>query len=224
MSLSAGVEPPKQERSRRSYNRILEVTAELLAGRPFDEISVAEIAERAGYTKGAFYHRFDSKATLLRHLVARLTTGALEEWESFLDPEAWSDRALREFLEAFIGRLVAIYTRSTHLMRAFVWEAQWGSDDAIRTTAEELNGRVLEGFLSVVAGHEDELASGIATDLPETARFWITSLTALLSRTYLWRAKSLAPDPDPRLVEGRACALLVPYLAPPPRPGSRRSA
>lgn len=212
MRLTAGVEPPKQARSRRSYNRILDATAELLADRPFDEITVDEIVERAGYTKGAFYHRFDSKAVLLRHLVARLTTGALEAWDEFLDPEAWSGAPLGDFLEAFVRRLVTIHSRSAHLMRAFVWAARWGSDDTIRSTAEALDRRLLEGFLSVLESHEDELDPAVRSDLGEAARLWITSLAGLLQRTYLWRTEPLAPDPDPKAVEERAFRLLAPYL------------
>ncbi len=213
MSLPAGVEAPKQERSRRSYNRMLEATAELLAHRPFDEISVDEIVERAGYTKGAFYHRFDSKATLLRHLVARLTGGAVEAWREFLDPGAWADGTLAEFLEAYIHRLVNIYSRSTHLMAAFSYEARWGSDEVLRETAAYLNREVVEGFQAVVTDHADELAAAVRDDPGEAMRFWTTSLAALLQATYLWRDEAMAPDPDPRTVERRARRLLVPYLA-----------
>lgn len=78
---------PLQDRARRSLHRMLDATTELLADRPFDEISVDEIVERAGYSKGAFYHRFDSKADLLRHLIRQLTEGALKAWDEFLAPE-----------------------------------------------------------------------------------------------------------------------------------------
>lgn len=212
MKLTAGVEPPKQARSRRSYERILDATAELLADRPFDDVTVDEIVEQAGYTKGAFYHRFDGKDALLRHLVARLTAGALEAWEAFLDPDAWSDGPLRDFLEAFVGRLVAIYTRSTHLMRAFVRASERGSDEAIRATSVDLNRRVLDGFVEVLESRRDELPPEVRTDLRGAARFWLTSLTGLLQRTYLWPAEPLSPDPDPVEIEERACRLLMPYL------------
>lgn len=213
MKLTAGVEPPKQTRSRRSYERILDATAELLADRPFDDITVDEIVERAGYTKGAFYHRFDGKDVLLRHLVARLTTGALEAWEEFLDADAWSDEPVEAFLEAFVRRLVAVYSRSTHLMRAFVRAAERGSDEAIQATSTQLNRRVLDGFVEVLESRRDELPGEVRKDLRGSARFWLTGLIGLLQRTYLWPAEPLAPDPDPESVAERARRLLVPYLA-----------
>lgn len=212
MSLPAGVEAPKQDRSRRSYNRILEATAELLARRPFDEITVDEIAERAGYTKGAFYHRFDSKAVLLRHLVARLTSGALEAWRDFLDPAEWKEVSLADFLEAYIHRLVNIYSRSTHLMGAFSFEARWGSDEVLRETAAHLNREVLAGFQAVVLDHADELAPAVRSDPREAVRFWMTSLAALLQSTWLWRDDAMAPRADAPAIEAQARRLLVPYL------------
>lgn len=210
---SAGLEPPRQDRSRRSYNRILEAAAELLSDRPFDEISVDDIVARAGYTKGAFYHRFDSKATLLRHLLSRLTTGAVAAWDEFLDPAAWEGASLREILEAKIHRLVAIYSRSTHLMRAFAWEAQWGSDEVIRGTADALNAHVLDLFIALVEPRRAELAES-ARDDPEAAiRFWMVSLTSMLQSIYLWPYPALATDGEPNAVERRAKELLVPFLA-----------
>ncbi|MBO4205703.1 TetR/AcrR family transcriptional regulator [Micromonospora echinofusca] len=41
---------------------------ELFEQRGFDRTSVQEIAERATLTKGAFYHHFESKDDLLRHI------------------------------------------------------------------------------------------------------------------------------------------------------------
>ncbi|WBB99886.1 MULTISPECIES: TetR/AcrR family transcriptional regulator [unclassified Solwaraspora] len=41
---------------------------ELFGRRGFDRTSVQEIADQAGLTKGAFYHHFESKDDLLRHI------------------------------------------------------------------------------------------------------------------------------------------------------------
>ncbi|WFE28188.1 TetR/AcrR family transcriptional regulator [Solwaraspora sp. WMMD791] len=41
---------------------------ELFERRGFDRTSVQEIADQAGLTKGAFYHHFESKDDLLRHI------------------------------------------------------------------------------------------------------------------------------------------------------------
>jgi AcrR family transcriptional regulator len=68
----------RQKRSQKTYDALIETTFKLLQQREFDEISIAELAQKAGYSVGAFYARFRSKdelfdALLARHLVDRVT-------------------------------------------------------------------------------------------------------------------------------------------------------
>jgi AcrR family transcriptional regulator len=53
--------PAKQRRSQITHEKLIEAGFELLEHREFDAIPVAEIAERAGYSVGAFYARFKNK-------------------------------------------------------------------------------------------------------------------------------------------------------------------
>lgn len=55
----------RQERSRRTASAIVRVTRELIRDRPFDDLSVSEIASRAGTSIGGFYARFKNKDALL---------------------------------------------------------------------------------------------------------------------------------------------------------------
>jgi AcrR family transcriptional regulator len=68
MAAISAVRRPQQERSRRSHDRLVRGALAILAERPFDEVSVAEIAKSAGLTVGGFYARFGSKEALLAHL------------------------------------------------------------------------------------------------------------------------------------------------------------
>ena len=68
----------RQKRSQKTYDALIETTFKLLQQREFDEISIAELAQKAGYSVGAFYARFRSKdelfdALLAQHLEDRLT-------------------------------------------------------------------------------------------------------------------------------------------------------
>lgn len=209
----AGLDPPVQDRARRSYHRMIEATVELLADRSFDDITVDEIVARAGYTKGAFYHRFDDKASLLRHLLARLTEGAAESWAEFLDPAVWAGSSLEAILDAFVDRLVAIYSRSTNLMRAFTREARWGEDPEVRATAASLNGAVVDGLAALLRERLDELAPEFRDDPDGAVRFWATTLIAALRTTYLWPDPGIEPDRDPAVVKVRLRLLVVPLLA-----------
>ena len=54
----------RQKRSRKTYDALIATAFELLERREFDEISIAELAQKAGYSVGAFYARFKSKDEL----------------------------------------------------------------------------------------------------------------------------------------------------------------
>ncbi len=58
-----------RQRSEATRARILAAAAETFAGQGYDATGVAEICKRAGVSKGAFYHHFPTKQTLLLTLV-----------------------------------------------------------------------------------------------------------------------------------------------------------
>jgi AcrR family transcriptional regulator len=66
-----GVHPVKRERGRRSRDRLLAAGQRLVARRPFDSLSVAEIARAANCSVGVFYLRFRDKDAFLRALIAQ---------------------------------------------------------------------------------------------------------------------------------------------------------
>ena len=68
----------RQKRSQKTYDALIGTTFKLLRQREFDAISIAELAQKAGYSVGAFYARFRSKdelfdALLAQHIEDRLT-------------------------------------------------------------------------------------------------------------------------------------------------------
>jgi len=62
---------PLQERSRARVEAILNATVELLADREVDDLTTADIAERARIPIGSVYHYFPSKEGVLAELVTR---------------------------------------------------------------------------------------------------------------------------------------------------------
>ncbi|HEX5046796.1 MAG TPA: TetR/AcrR family transcriptional regulator [Gammaproteobacteria bacterium] len=66
----------KQKRSQKTYDALIETCFAMLEQRELSEISIAELARKAGYSVGAFYARFESKdelfdAMLVRHMEQR---------------------------------------------------------------------------------------------------------------------------------------------------------
>ena len=65
----------KQRRSQKTFDAIIEAAFVLLEARELNEISVAEVAAKAGYSVGAFYARFKSKDELLEAMLAQHLEG-----------------------------------------------------------------------------------------------------------------------------------------------------
>ncbi len=61
----------RQRRSQKTYDALIGTTFKLLQQRDFDAISIAELAQKAGYSVGAFYARFRSKDELFDALLAQ---------------------------------------------------------------------------------------------------------------------------------------------------------
>lgn len=71
----------RQKRSQKTYDALIATAFKLLEQREFDEISIADLAQSAGYSVGAFYARFKSKdelfdAMLQQHIDDRRSTRA----------------------------------------------------------------------------------------------------------------------------------------------------
>ena len=88
-------------RTQRTYDLLLKALTDLLAEKPFDEIRVTDLCERAGVHRSTFYAHFEDK----RHL---LTFGIQELMDIFLGtpspPPSQQDfqRALRRVFKYFL--------------------------------------------------------------------------------------------------------------------------
>ena len=62
----------RQEQARETKNRIYTSAIELMEHEGFDNITIADISEKAGVSVGAFYHYFDSKNDILAEIFHRV--------------------------------------------------------------------------------------------------------------------------------------------------------
>lgn len=61
----------REQQAQQTYENIMLTTENLLETTSFEELSVSEICEKAGVSKGGFYHHFSSKDQLMALLVGR---------------------------------------------------------------------------------------------------------------------------------------------------------
>jgi AcrR family transcriptional regulator len=115
-----GVRPPRQDRSRATFERLLDAAQELLERDGVDGISMAAVVRRAGSSIGALYTRVPDKATLVRAVQLRLVERQLGAVQELAEADLQGDTPLEEI----IGRLLTMVTTSiladTGLLRAIV--------------------------------------------------------------------------------------------------------
>jgi len=112
------VNTPQQARSQETLDRFLEATEQLLREKPFDDITIAEIVDRAGRTVGSFYARFDDKIGVVKTLTARRLAAMRYLGDEMLDPEVWKSYTVRELVETSMKTLCNLYETYGHVFRA----------------------------------------------------------------------------------------------------------
>ncbi|NIP58193.1 MAG: TetR family transcriptional regulator [Gemmatimonadetes bacterium] len=110
--------PPRQERSRRTLERIARAARELIAEHGVQGTTVQRIVDRAESSVGSFYARFDSRDDLLRYLEERVWRTARERWDEAVAAETWKGLSLWKVLEGVVSLLVRLYREDARVGRA----------------------------------------------------------------------------------------------------------
>ncbi|WP_306324235.1 MULTISPECIES: TetR/AcrR family transcriptional regulator [unclassified Streptomyces] len=109
----------RRERADAARNRraILEATESLLAERPPEQVSMERIAAAAGVGKGTVFHRFGSRAGLMRELMLE-RAHALHESVTEGPPPLGPGAPPRQRLLAFLDAVVDVVGRNKGLLAA----------------------------------------------------------------------------------------------------------
>ena len=61
----------REQQAHQTYEHILQIAEQLLATSSYEALSISEICEKAGVSKGGFYHHFSSKDQIIAILIGR---------------------------------------------------------------------------------------------------------------------------------------------------------
>lgn len=112
---------PRQQRSQDTEERILRAFGELLAESRFEEISVQQVAGRAGVSVGGFYARFGSKDDALLHLMyAGYVRDALAMADDVLNPARWAGAGIAPIAHAYFKLMLDAANAHTGVLREIV--------------------------------------------------------------------------------------------------------
>jgi AcrR family transcriptional regulator len=98
----------REEKRRETRSRLLEAAATVFAERGYSDSSLEEVAEKAGFSKGAVYSNFSSKEDLMWALLEDFFESRKREISEALadadDPEERAAAATRQFLDVLRQR------------------------------------------------------------------------------------------------------------------------
>jgi AcrR family transcriptional regulator len=170
---------------------ILDAAERLLGQRGLAELTVADVLEAAGVSRGSFYFYFDSKEAVVAALLERIVDEIHAASLPWLDRgDTPPEQALREAIEGSL----ALWRRHAPVLRSTV--ETWQAVPEIR----ELWGEVLDRFTTAAAAQiEKDRAAGVAVPGPP-ADALAGALVAMNERCFYFAVVAGAPESDERLV------------------------
>lgn len=148
----ANLNPPRQTRSRRTLERIVAASLEILATEGPGGLTVHRVVDKADSSVGSFYARFGGKEDLLDYLGERVWTEALGRWNDALVSRDWASLDLGEMVEGSVGLLLDAQRSRSAYLKALDW-ASGRPNDAYETFRTEL----LTGLGDLLLEHRDQI-------------------------------------------------------------------
>lgn len=146
--------PGRRGRRPRTYEAVLQATAELLQTTPLSELSVAQILAGAGVGRTSFYEHFTSKDDVVVHLLRRASIEVGEQMAPVFQRGARSpDAAIREGL----GNVLAVAGSHARLFGAVA--AEWPVVPELRRIWFRVHGEATARLAEMI---ESDRAAGIA--------------------------------------------------------------
>lgn len=125
------IRAPRQDRSRLTMDRVLKALEELLREKPFDKITMVELAQRSNTGTSSIYARFEDKRALILGVHGRLVEHVFPCLDNLFDAEKHAKVPLRKLLHADVARVLRFYREHGQIVRAalivdapFVYERQ----------------------------------------------------------------------------------------------------
>lgn len=144
-----GVRTAHQRRSRETHDRLLESVSGLLEEKAFEDLTVQEIAARAGCSVGAFYGRFKSKGAILPRLLESHYAEMERETASAFQGDGWAGASLDRRVGAVVDQLVSVAQRQPGLIRTLVLR-NYHRPDTIPPSIRASAGRILARLYEVL--------------------------------------------------------------------------
>ena len=176
-------------RGDRQRQAIVQAVRELLEEKPFAELSVSTISDRAGVARSGFYFYFDSKYAVLAQILSEAAR-ELEELTQHFAPRG-DNETPAQFAKRMVGSAAEVYAHNDPVMSAC--NIARNTDAEIREILDSFNESVVDQVVPIV---EAEIASGGAHPIADDVRGLVRTLTATTSFTLSGESSFVGPDGD----------------------------
>ena len=181
------VKPPRQDRSHKTLERILDAAEQLVLEQGFDGTSVAGITKLASSSVGAFYSRFPDKHALLLCLRDRFVAQATATLDLALLPERWEGIGTRDMVYANIRFTYAMFRQRAKLVAAFARHL----DSEFLKTELKIVDRSTEAIVAIFEKRGEKVGH---PNPPEAIRFALSTVFANLVARSQQIAFGVTPD------------------------------
>jgi AcrR family transcriptional regulator len=120
---TAHARAPKQQRSRQSFDRVLDAAAALLAEGGLPSLTIAAVSRRSRTSVGSIYCRVRSKSDLVRAVQARVLVQMDQEWSAIVNRLRRRSLTLAELVPALVREQALFLKRHAPLLNAFIERA-----------------------------------------------------------------------------------------------------
>ena len=151
------VQQPQQTRSRETMHQILDAAAQILENKNFEELTIAEVVQKAGTSVGAFYGRFTDKEALLQTLDERFFHDFEDAVRAILAPTHWENKSIAFIVEEVADLIVSTYSRDWGVLRSLNLKARLTGDSGFKKREQSAWNELYPQFQRALLVHGDEI-------------------------------------------------------------------
>ena len=155
MDVDLEVRPPKQQRSREAWKRVLDAGVSILEDGGYDAFTIAAVCERAGVAPTAIYARTTSKDALFLAVYEHGIADLVAEQAVFADDERWAGLAPAALIRSAVAEMVGISLRHQRFLGSIVLIS--AAHEEVARRGSRYVGDLADGFTRVVLGARDAI-------------------------------------------------------------------
>jgi AcrR family transcriptional regulator len=148
---STSINAPKQDRSRASFERVLDSAVELLKEHGYSGFTLQEVSKRSRTSVGSIYCRVKSKDELFHAVQEKVLTELDAEIASILDPSKWEGVEPQKLIYFLVRELAEYLRRHKPILRALI--SQETVDPVVMKKGKKAHFKVAERFETLLCLH-----------------------------------------------------------------------